>query len=156
MEATCEYFFPIPEAGSTTLDGLLPTGRTEFVLGTTEWQHPDWSDVFASLSLTDRHNLLDLDLSGLGGVEFDLYDSMGQSILGPVQVELRDGKGSVLRHLAFHRAPYRTFGLASGDYSLTVHRGYSPWDDSAHSETFRVRPGEFVHVECVSGEVKGR
>jgi hypothetical protein len=156
VEADAEYFFPLPRSGSTTLDGLLPAGETEFVLSTTEWQQPDWSSVLARLDLSDQGNVLDIDLSVFGGVEFDLFDSLGGAVLGPVRVELRDGQGGVLRHLEFHRAPYRAFGLEQGEYSLTVHGRYSPWDDSAHSEVFQVQPGGFVHVDCVAGDVKGR
>lgn len=151
-----EYVLPLSDADVMTLDGLLPTGKTEFVLGMTEWQQPDWSAVLATLDLNDRDNVLDIDVSDYGGVEFTLSDSMGSAVFGPVQAELRDAKGGVLRHLEFHRAPYRAYGLGRGEYFVTVHRPYSPWDDSAHSEVFQIEPGGFVNVVCVPGEVKGR
>lgn len=151
-EVDCEYLFRAPESDSLTLDGLLPTGRTEFVLGDTEWQMPDWSKERITLDLTDQRNVLDLDLSEFGGVEFDLYDSMGRSVRGAIRVALVDGEGYLVRRLAFRSAPYRAFGLTRGEYALTVQQSYSRREDSAHSEIFRVEPGRFVRVKCVPGE----
>lgn len=155
-EADCEYFFPMTNSGSTELDGLLPTGRTDFVLGSTEWQQPNWNQPVATLNLTDQRNVLQLDLSRFGGLELELIDSKGLTVRGPIQVELRDAEGHVLRHLQFHRAPYRVYGLESGEYSLAVHQPYGPGDDSAHSQVFRITPREFVRVECLPGDVNGR
>ena len=142
LDDGCEYTVRLPSSGHTSLSGLIPTGRTEFALG-------EQGEPIATLDVSTKSNVVIVDLSDRGGVRVSLACTDGDPCRGPARFEVRSRKHSIVGSAFFHRAPYALYGLAEGEYSLTVHQPYGRTDSHAHTLPFRVIPGQVVETACL-------